>query len=69
MKKAIQLKVTVWIEGEDEPAHNFAESSMQDIKDIISAGRWRHPGLSVTVKNVVEETDYDADDAGKPKPM
>jgi hypothetical protein len=69
MRKAIQLNVSMWIEGEDEPAHNFVNSSIQNIKDIISAGRWRHPGMSITIKNIVEETDYDKDDAGKPKPI
>ena len=67
MKKAVQLQMTVWIEGEDEPAHNFAASSMEDLKDILSAGRWRHPGLKVTVKKIIEDANYD-DAAGADKP-
>ncbi len=62
MRKAIQLKVTLWIEGEDEPAHNFAESTMQAVRDIVSFGRTRNPGLQVTIKNIVEDTDYDSDE-------
>lgn len=62
MRKAIQLKVTLRIEGEDEPAHNFAESTMQAVRDIIAAGHLRHPRLKVTVKSIVEDTDYDSDD-------
>ncbi len=38
MRKAISLKVSLWIEGEDEPAHNFAESTKQAVRDIIAAG-------------------------------
>ncbi len=62
MRKAIQLKVTLRIEGEDEPAHNFAESTMQAVRDIIAAGQWRHPRLTVAIKDIVEDKDYDADD-------
>lgn len=60
MRKAIQLKVTLWIEGEDEPAHDFAASTMQAVRDIISFGRTRNPGLKVTVIKIVEDTDYDS---------
>ncbi|MGB8648374.1 MAG: hypothetical protein WCF84_24270 [Anaerolineae bacterium] len=63
MRKAIRLQVTLWIEGDDEPAHNFFEATKQAVNDIISLGKLRHPGLKVTVKNIVEDTDYD-----KPEP-
>jgi hypothetical protein len=56
MRKAIRLKVTLWIEGEDEPAHNFAESTIEAVKEIITAGSKSHPELKVTVKKVVEQT-------------
>jgi hypothetical protein len=59
MRKAIQLKVKLWIEGEDEPAHNFAASTIQAINDIISAGAARHPELHVTIKKVEEDEDED----------
>jgi len=27
MRKAINLTIKLWIEGDDEPAHNFAQST------------------------------------------
>lgn len=54
MRKAIKIKVNLWIEGEDEPAHNFAESTIQAVKEIIEAGSAKHPDLKVTVKKVAE---------------
>ncbi len=57
MRKAIKLKVTLWIEGEDEPAHNFAESTIQAVKEIIKEGSASHPELKITVKKVVEQHD------------
>jgi hypothetical protein len=54
MRKAIRLQVNLWIEGEDAPAHNFAESTIQAVRDIISAGSFTHPELKVTVKRIVE---------------
>lgn len=56
MRKAIQLRVTLWIEGEDEPAHDFAASTIQAVKDIIAAGSPSHPELKVTVKKVAEQS-------------
>jgi hypothetical protein len=54
MRKAIRLQVTLWVEGEDAPAHNFAESTTQAVRDIISAGSSKHPELKVTVKKIAE---------------
>jgi hypothetical protein len=59
MRKAIQLVVTLWVEGEDEPAHDFAASTTKAVREIITAGRERHPELKVTVKRVVERNDDD----------
>ena len=56
MRKSVRLKVSLVVEGEDEPAHDFASSSATAVRDIIGAGRWRHPGLKVTVKSVAEDT-------------
>lgn len=57
MRKSVRLKVTLVVEGEDEPAHDFASSSADAVRDIIGAGRWRHPSLKVTVKDVKEDED------------
>lgn len=54
MRKAIKLKVALWIEGEDEPAHNFAKSTKQAVREIISAGLKSHPELKVTIRGITE---------------
>ncbi len=59
MQKAIKLQVTLWIEGDQEPAQNFVTLTTQAVKDVISAGRLRHPSLKFTVKQIVEDTNYD----------
>jgi hypothetical protein len=64
MRKAISLKVSLWIEGEDEPAHNFAESTKQAVQEIIQAGLSKHPELKVTIKSVGERG---VDDSPAPK--
>lgn len=54
MRKAIRLQVSLWVEGEDAPAHNFAESTTQAVRDIIKEGSSKHPELKVTIKKIVE---------------
>jgi hypothetical protein len=56
MRKAIQLKVILWIEGEDEPAHDFAASTTQAVREIVEAGSVKHPELKVTVKKISEQS-------------
>jgi hypothetical protein len=62
MRKAIRLRVTLWVEGEDEPAHDFYASTSRAVCDIIRAGRSRYPELRVTVKRVTEAEDDDDGD-------
>lgn len=59
MRKAIQLVVTLYVEGEDEPAHDFAASTTKAVREMILAGRDKHPELKVTVRKVVERNDDD----------
>ena len=59
MKKGIRLTISLQIEGEAEPAVNWAELTARAARDIISAGLAAHPELSVTVRKVVEDTNYD----------
>src|SRR2546423_6199835 len=54
MRKAVALRVPLWIEGEDEPAHNFAESTKQAVREILEAGSTTHPELSITIQDLVE---------------
>ena len=61
MRKAIQLKAILWIEGEDAPAHDFAQSTMQAVQEMLAAGGNTHPELQVTLKALTEETDWDAE--------
>jgi len=63
MRKAIQLKIKVWIEGEDDPAHDFAKLTMQAMHDIINTGRTRYPKLAFTVKEIAEDRGEDETDA------
>lgn len=55
MRKAIRLQVMVWIEGEDEPAHDFFASTSAAIRDVIATGAKAHPELRFTVKRVRED--------------
>jgi len=55
MRKAIQLKVMLWIEGDDEPAHDFAASTTRAVRDVITAGAKAHPELKFKVRSVAEE--------------
>lgn len=66
MKKAIRLRISLWIEGEDAPAHNFMESTSQAVHEIIAAGATRHPELAVTVKKIVEADDDEEDETSTP---
>ena len=63
MRKAIQLKVTLWIEGEDEPAHDFAAYTIRAVQEIIAEHARLFPGLKVTIRKIVEESS-DEEDAG-----
>jgi hypothetical protein len=60
MRKAISLRVDLWIEADDEPGHDFAASTKQAVSDIIAAGSSSHPELSVAVKSIVEAKDDEA---------
>jgi len=57
VRKAIALKVDLWIEGEDAPAHDFGDSTKQAVRDIIAAGISSHPDLSVKIRGIVEAND------------
>jgi hypothetical protein len=54
MRKAISIDVRLWIEGEDEPAHDFAKSTTQAVRDIIDTGAAKYPGLSIKIRSIKE---------------
>ncbi len=62
MHKGIRLSIKLWIEGEDEPAHNFAESTIKAVQEIIAAGQAAHPELQVTVHKIEEDTSWEEDE-------
>lgn len=66
MRKAISLKVSLWVEGEDEPAHNFAASTKQAVRDIIAAGSSSHPELKVKVRSIGERGGGSDDESTDP---
>jgi hypothetical protein len=55
MKKAISINVTLWIEGEDEPAHDFAKSTSDAVRDMIQTAAAKYPGLAVTIRSIKEK--------------
>jgi hypothetical protein len=55
MRKAIQLVLTIAVEGEDEPAHDFPRRAIAAVRDALKVGRSRHPDLTISVLKAVEE--------------
>ena len=56
MRKAISLNVQLWIEAEDDPAHDFAQSTTQAVREIIDAGAAKHPELSIKIRAIKEKS-------------
>ena len=49
----------LWIEGEDEPAHDFAALTTRAVRDVLAAGSKSHPELRVTIKGIAEDEGED----------
>jgi hypothetical protein len=47
--------VVLWIEGEDEPAHDFAARATRAVRDVIRSGATAHPDLRITVRGIAED--------------
>ena len=62
MKKAIRLSATLWVEGEAEPAANFAQIATRAVREMLKAGRDAAPEVTVTVKRIAEVTEEDETD-------
>ena len=56
MRKAILLEVRLWIEGEDEPEHDFAQTTIGAVRELIEAGAGRYPTLSMKVRSIREKS-------------
>ena len=59
MHKGIRIYVKLWIEGEDEPAHNFAEYTIEAVQEMLAAGQSVYPGLQVTIRKIEEDTSWE----------
>jgi hypothetical protein len=55
MRKSIQLLLTVGVEGDDEPAHDFARRAIAAVRDAVKVGRSRHPDLTISVHKAIED--------------
>jgi len=62
MHKGIRLKVKLWIEGEDEPAHHFADFTIEAVREILSDYQSKFPGLKIVVRKIEEDTSWDEDE-------
>jgi hypothetical protein len=56
MKKAISLDVRLWIEGEDEPAHDFAQFTTTAVRDIVETGAAKYPALTIKIRSIKERS-------------
>ena len=54
MRKAILIEVRLWVEGEDEPAADFAQRTTRAVREMIAEGAKEHPDLKVRVRAVRE---------------
>jgi hypothetical protein len=64
MHKAIRLKVklTLWIEGEAEPAEDFAALTTEAVHRLIALGSAQLPGLMVKVEKIEEDRSDEEDE-------
>jgi hypothetical protein len=65
MHKGIRLSVKLWIEGEDEPAHNFAESTTKAVRELLAPCLSNHPDLKITIRKIEEDTSWEEDEEEK----
>ncbi len=63
MHKGIRLYIKLWIEGEDEPAHDFAAYTIKAVKEMLAAGKSLYPGLQVTIRKIEEDTSWEEDES------
>lgn len=62
MHKGIRLSLKLWIEGEDEPAHDFAAYTKQAVQKMLAAGKELHPELYVIVRSIEEDVSWEDDE-------
>ena len=62
MHKGIHLSIKLWIEGEDEPAHDYSAYTMQAIKDILAAGAALYPDLKISIRSIREDKEWEEEE-------
>lgn len=65
MRKAIRLRVTLWVEGEQEPAADFAALTTGRVRELLERVAATEKELRVRVRRV--EEDEGEDDAEDPE--
>lgn len=61
--KGDTLTAALYIEGEDEPAHDFAKSTKKAVKEIISRGLTENPQHKLEVKDTAEHNPDEDEDS------
>ena len=64
MHKGIRLNIHLWIEGEDKPAHNFADYTIKAVREILTECESLYPGLQVTIRKIEEDTSWEEEGTG-----
>ncbi len=62
MHKGIRLNIKLWIEGEDQPAHNFADYTIKAVREMLAKCESLYPGLKVTIRQIEEDTSWEEDE-------
>ncbi len=62
MHKGLRLSLKLWVEGEDEPAHDFAKYAVQAIQQMLAAGKPLYPQLQVDIRSIEEDKDWEDDE-------
>ncbi|MDB4906393.1 MAG: hypothetical protein JWO05_1177 [Gemmatimonadetes bacterium] len=57
MKKAIELELRLWVEGDAEPAADFAKITTAAVREMVRTGAKAQQGLTVKVKSLREVGD------------
>ena len=63
MRKGIRLSIKLWIEAEDEPAHDFAEYTIKAVQEMLSAGQALHPEFQITIRKIEEDTQWEDEES------
>lgn len=57
MKKAISIKVDLWVESEEEPAQDYARKAIEAVKQILEAGKNVRPEMKIKIIKIKEAND------------